>query len=196
MHYFCCEERRREAVRAHPTLNGIDFLDVRRNPEPFQGRSQDVLVVSFVKPFQREIAPQHILIEGGERIRQVAVVAVEVGQDDKAHMLTILLDKTGDSSLYTLRLVEYDHTGKIRPLNGIDILMSAVDFFFHAGENDNLDCQQESSCVPAYSLSPEIDYLAKDYNSFRLMMLDRLTQLMPQWSERSAPILVLCWLSY
>ena len=28
MIYVCCDERRRDAVRAHGTLNGIDFLEV------------------------------------------------------------------------------------------------------------------------------------------------------------------------
>ena len=28
MRYFCCDERRREAVRATGVLNGIDFLEV------------------------------------------------------------------------------------------------------------------------------------------------------------------------
>ena len=28
MIYVCCDERRRDAVRAHRTLNGIDFLEV------------------------------------------------------------------------------------------------------------------------------------------------------------------------
>ncbi|UCC61655.1 MAG: putative baseplate assembly protein, partial [Anaerolineae bacterium] len=32
---------------------------------------------------------------------------------------------------------------------------------------------------------PEIDYLAKDYESFRRLMLDRLSQLVPDWREQS-----------
>ena len=32
---------------------------------------------------------------------------------------------------------------------------------------------------------PEIDYLAKDYASFRRLMLDRMAVLMPQWQERN-----------
>ena len=32
MIYFCCDERRRNAVRAHATLNGIDFLEVVDDP--------------------------------------------------------------------------------------------------------------------------------------------------------------------
>ncbi|MGH8597187.1 MAG: putative baseplate assembly protein, partial [Gammaproteobacteria bacterium] len=32
---------------------------------------------------------------------------------------------------------------------------------------------------------PEIDYLAKDYNSFRSLILDRISSLMPGWRERN-----------
>src|SRR5262249_50806285 len=34
---------------------------------------------------------------------------------------------------------------------------------------------------------PAIDYLARDYESFRNLMLDRLAQTMPEWKERHAP---------
>src|SRR4051812_20481817 len=33
---------------------------------------------------------------------------------------------------------------------------------------------------------PDIDYLAKDYQGFRRLMLDRLSLLVPDWRERSA----------
>ena len=35
-------------------------------------------------------------------------------------------------------------------------------------------------------LRPEIDYLARDYQGFRRLMLDRLSLLVPGWQERSA----------
>ena len=48
MIYFCCDERRRNAVSAHPTLNGIDFLEVSDNPaDPIEVR-QRTLFVRFI----------------------------------------------------------------------------------------------------------------------------------------------------
>ena len=41
-------------------------------------------------------------------------------------------------------------------------------------------------CPPSRKLAPEIDYLAKDYASFRRLMLDRMAVLMPHWQERNA----------
>src|SRR3989442_627943 len=34
---------------------------------------------------------------------------------------------------------------------------------------------------------PLIDYMAKDYQSFRQLMLDRLSATLPGWQERHAP---------
>lgn len=36
-------------------------------------------------------------------------------------------------------------------------------------------------------LQPSIDYMAKDYESFRQLMLDRLSATLPAWQERHAP---------
>ena len=43
----------------------------------------------------------------------------------------------------------------------------------------------ERRCPPALLPAPQIDYLAKDYASFRRLMLDRLAVVMPDWSERN-----------
>ncbi len=42
-------------------------------------------------------------------------------------------------------------------------------------------------CEPPALVEPLIDYLAKDYASFRRLMLDRLALLMPEWTERHIP---------
>src|SRR5262249_57995500 len=39
---------------------------------------------------------------------------------------------------------------------------------------------------PVVGAQPDIDYLAKDYQGFRRLMLDRLSLLAPGWTERSA----------
>ncbi len=41
-------------------------------------------------------------------------------------------------------------------------------------------------CPDEPTPAPVIDYLAKDYASFRRLILDRITQLVPGWRERSA----------
>ena len=77
--YFCCEERRRNAVKAHPSLNGIDFLEVfdPGNPNPAdspetqtlnQQFRQRRLFVRFLKEIlSNDLTASNVLIEGGER---------------------------------------------------------------------------------------------------------------------------------
>ena len=49
MTYSCCDELRRQAVRDHPTLNGIDFLEVIDRAAPTEAERQRKLEVHFVK---------------------------------------------------------------------------------------------------------------------------------------------------
>ena len=40
MTYSCCDELRRQVVRNHPTLNGIDFLEVVSHAAPTEAERQ------------------------------------------------------------------------------------------------------------------------------------------------------------
>ncbi len=42
-------------------------------------------------------------------------------------------------------------------------------------------------CAPEPRTAPALDYLAKDYASFRRLILDRLAMVMPDWKERHVP---------
>ena len=53
--------------------------------------------------------------------------------------------------------------------------------------DSDLDCKPEPICPPPELPTPPIDYLAKDYDSFRQLMLDRLAVTMPAWQETHAP---------
>ena len=60
-------------------------------------------------------------------------------------------------------------------LVGFDPVLSAVDFSFKVGCESKFDCQPDHTCPDEPVTEPRIDYLAKDYNSFRSLMLDRLS---------------------
>ena len=51
--YFCCDERRRDAVQAHATVNGIDFVEVVDDPAMPDDQRQRTIRVFFVKPLQQ-----------------------------------------------------------------------------------------------------------------------------------------------
>ena len=184
MTYFCCDELRREAVRTHPTLNGIDFLEVIDRAAPSKAESQRKLEVHFVKPLGALVlAKSNIRIEGGERIQNIKVVTDGTGPGPQADVFTVKVDKAGDFSLYTLRLVT-DASNDAVP-DGIDPQLATVQFSFKVECPSPFDCAPQHICPPAPINVPDLDYLAKDYASFRRLMLDRMAVLMPQWKERN-----------
>ena len=81
MIYSCCKDNlRRNAVAAHPTLNGIDFLEVRDlDTDPLPER-QRTLIVHFLKNLTPgELTEANIRIEGGERVKNIKVTRVSIG---------------------------------------------------------------------------------------------------------------------
>jgi hypothetical protein len=62
-----------------------------------------------------------------------------------------------------------------------------LEFSFKIDCPSNLDCKTETVCPSEISGEPEINYLAKDYATFRQLILDRLSLVMPEWTERHIP---------
>ncbi|MGA9998459.1 MAG: hypothetical protein WBP93_23800, partial [Pyrinomonadaceae bacterium] len=188
MIYFCCDETRRNAVKDHQTLNGIDFLDVVDNPADPPKDRQRTLLVHFIKDLAASPPPsfkaENIRIEGGERRRHIAATKVTVAPDGRNNVIEVKVSQAGDFSTYTLRLVaDRKHDD---PPAGFDPILSAIDFSFKVACASDFDCRQDETCPPEQLIEPEINYLAKDYASFRQLMLDRMSALMPQWTERNA----------
>ncbi len=185
MIYFCCDQLRRNQL-VGSAFNGIDYLEVLDHEIELtdSANRQKKLVVHFIN----DLAPNalgvaNVQIEGGERIPNIIAVNAAVdGADPKA--LHVDVDEYGDFSIYTLRLVQ--NAQNPSPPDGIDPLFAAVDFSFKVDCPTDFDCQPQCDCPPAVREEPEIDYLAKDYASFRRLMLDRLAVLMPAWQERNA----------
>src|SRR5439155_6398980 len=130
------------AVAAHPTLNGIDFLDVSDDPSDPVDLRQRRLIVHFLKPLAPgELGPENIRIEGGERIRNIAVRRVTIGGfssppvsplssplNADPRVLDAEVSAAGDFSTYTLRLVQQQTQSAPPP--GFDELLSAIEFSF------------------------------------------------------------------
>jgi hypothetical protein len=152
---------------------------------PTPAEQQRTLLVRFVNalPKPLKLAATNIRIEGGERIRNVRVIEVTLDASDQ-HILVVKVDQPGDFSIYTLRLVQDEQHEQ--PPTGFDQMLSVVHFSFKVECLSDFDCQPQRVCPPQASEQPEIDYLAKDYASFRRLMLDRMAVLMPQWQERNA----------
>jgi baseplate J-like protein len=165
---------RRELVLSS-ALNGIDYAEV-------DGGRKPALLVYFLKPVPASAygLPKRldrISITGGSRIPRLNAVAVSRAQGGPGHEephLRITLDREGDASEYTLEI----------DLPELDRWFRTTTFCFAANQPIELDCQVPASAAPAV-VEPLIDYMAKDYSSFRQAMLDLLPQLNPAYVERS-----------
>lgn len=187
--YRCANENRRDAVRnavgpgGKPILNGIDYLEV-------VSKDQRTLEVHFLHnlPGQTDGVPagpgleqRNFVIAGGVRVRDITVESLDTSQE-KIARLTV--SAAGDYSIYTLRLV----AGEANPdaPEGFDAQLAAVEFSFKVECPSPFDCRADAQCPPEALPAPAIDYLAKDYTSFRRLILDRLAVLQPDWRERNA----------
>jgi hypothetical protein len=185
----CQKEFRREEVRNKP-LNGLDYLEVvvRQNQ---QDKIESCIKVYFLGEAPEEIGLENILIEGGQRIRGIKAVKLDIVRrtypefDDH---INITLDRQGDFSIYTLRLVDaLDGKPTNQPLTGFDPRFSSLEFSFMAGCPSDLDCKPLDVIPLPQPEDLEVDYLVRDYSGFRQTILDRLSLIMPDWKERHVP---------
>lgn len=182
---ICDSERRRETVRQHEKLLGLDYLEV--------GANQLTLTVHFLGKAphgSHKLSLKNVLIEGGRRIRDIKAVSVEThhsGDPEFDDKLEVGVDRAGDFSTYTLRIVARDAEGHPQPHPSFDPRYDSVEFSFKVDCPSDLDCPAKPPCPPEKRNQPEINYLAKDYTSFRQLILDRLALVMPEWQERHVP---------
>ncbi len=178
----CREERRREDVRA-ATLFGLDYVEV-------VDEQQLTLNVFFLGKAPQHIEKSNVLLTGGRRIRDVQIKSVSVKRQPDPTLddyLEVRVNKAGDFSNYTIRLVKtIDGRPTSEPMPGFDPRYDQVSFSFKASCPTDLDCKQPCACPPPQRTQPDIDYLAKDYESFRELILDRLALIMPEWIEKHA----------
>ena len=205
MIYRCCDLQRRNLVAAHPTLNGIDYLEVidRELPE-LDPLRQRTLLVHCLKPVPATFTAANVRVDGGERVRNVdaqwAAPAVPLPAQlgvpaeantaaivnalaDAANVLVVRTAVSGDFSTYTLSLVTAALDAAPPP--DFDPRLAAIEFCFKVECPSDFDCKPQRWCPPSVTEAPDIDYQAKDYPSFRRLMLDRMSQLVPQWQQSS-----------
>ncbi len=53
MNYFCCDEKRRIALKGHPALTGIDFLEVVDSKDMAYEDRQTSLIIHFINPLKQ-----------------------------------------------------------------------------------------------------------------------------------------------
>ena len=177
---ICQTDPRRDAVRRQSGRNGLDFVEVGDAHAPllyayFLGKLPPELAVN------RPGIERYLQLDGGDRITGLRILDADPqAQTDpeRDDVLVLTLDREGDFSEYTLRLVGVE---------GIDPRYASASFRFRIDCPSDLDCAAACGCEPPAADEPQINYLAKDYASFRQLILDRLALLMPGWTERHVP---------
>ena len=181
--YFCCDENRRDSIRDTP-LNGIDYLEVVDHDATNEADRQRFLRIHFVKKPAPALGKANVSISGGERVRPIVILnPPTIGTGDDTDVLTVEVKEPGDYSIYTLSLVRGPNDPE--PPTGIDPRLAWVEFSFKVECPSDFDCAPKHICPPEPRPQPEINYLAKDYASFRNLILDRMALLLPAWRERN-----------
>lgn len=172
---LCGDEQRSSVLLdpAHP-LNGIDFVEYRRDllaPPP----RRHVLQVTFLKPppLPPAVTAANFTVIGGVRIVDLRVLDVEADPADSL-ALRLFIDREGDFSAYVLAMGQAD----------IDLERSQARFSFKASCPSDLDCRPVADCPPTLLDEPALDYMAKDYQSFRRLLVDLIAERNPSWQER------------
>jgi hypothetical protein len=193
-------------------LNGIDYLEeLDHDAIALNSPRQQTLLVHCLNGHnlgsaQSPLTPANVMIEGGESITSIGIQWVSLASapppqanalekayfsklPNPANILVVRTDKVGDFSTYTFRLVNAASQALGDPfevtevLAGFDPQLAEVQFSFKVECGPSFDCQpQTPNCPPAAVTPPSINYLAKDYGSFRQIILDRMSQLLPGWS--------------
>jgi len=182
-------DQRRKVLMRSPRLKGLDYVTVERSPQ--QGASGGQLWrlrLCFVPSAAgtKSAVPAGItksrirILLDGKPAPSVRVLDVHPEPGSEADLEVVV--ETGaneayphDPPVHTLELVE---------VPDLDPVFSSAPVTFRADES-------AARMVPrlfrdeAPRERTEIDYLAKDFESFRQLMLERMAFYIPQWRERN-----------
>jgi hypothetical protein len=174
--------------------NGIKLLFVERIPS---GSDTATLTLHFYnenylqavfKRFDVDKIPARRIfpLSGGHRLpagpAAGMVQAQTIATDANPTVLHVTVQPVGDYSTYKLRLNTAEF---VNPnLIVIDPLFNEIDFKFRPG-CFNINCAPDWSPAPEPNDEPVIDYLAKDYDSFRHTMIAAMMQRVPNWQPSS-----------
>jgi hypothetical protein len=172
-------------LKQHAELNGIDFLIVTLENSPIPSKaflelhfynSNELANISSENP---DMLPIILPITGGDSIlaaknpNQVKVTEVQPNLAES--ILTLVVSPIGDYSVYELK-ISYQN---IDP----HPIFSKINFKFRPG-CFNLDCKPDLISIPP-DPDPVIDYLAKDYDSFKHTMITSMMHKVPGWTSTS-----------
>ena len=161
---------REAAANGAAEFNGIVSVEVGETA----GKVALICELVFAPPAgpPSAITDGDVSITGGVRRPTIAVTSTSLA----GNILTIRVAERGDFSIYELSLRRGGE-----PLPNFDPILSTIPVGFRLTCQQGFDCRADA---PSDDLAPDlppIDYLARDYEGFRRLMLDRFSQLVPGW---------------
>jgi hypothetical protein len=177
------EEALKERARNLGALNGMSFVLVDLQPpgSPTEAKlelhfinANELATIVGEVAANPGAARQIFAVSGGHRMRagpitgQIQVTGVAAGPT--ADTLVLTVGPIGDYSTYTLSL---EHAN-------IDPIFSELPFKFRPG-CFNTDCAPDWEPPPPPGEDPRIDYMAKDFDSFRHTMIAAMGERVPDW---------------
>ncbi|SIT01829.1 putative baseplate assembly protein [Roseivivax lentus] len=170
------DQRRERLAASAADINGIAGIEVDL-------ADPTILRVTMVHPLPGEaggrpsggaaLGPGDLTIRGGDRFPAVR----PLGTASNGRVLTVTVNRVGDFSTYVLSIDE--------AVAGIDPLLRSVEFRFRVHCDTDLDCEDPPLPPEPPVTEPRLDHLARDYESYRRMMLDRMAVTVPDWTERN-----------
>ena len=210
----CTDSRRAALVEnglLH-AIDFLEVVDGKHPPDgslPHGIQRQRTLLLTLINGMPATaVKIGNILIAGGQSVTEIGIEWVAPAQNlpaqahpadvatfpnlpDAANILVIRLKNYGDFSPYTLSLVQDASAASLAPfavaetLAGFDPQLSSVTFSFKVDCGPEFDCAPPAAnCVLPPQTPPPINYLAKDYTTFKQTMLDRMNQLL-DWGATS-----------
>lgn len=153
--------------------NGVDYVELLGGDPP-------QLAVHFLTAEPLNVATLNACIDGGDRIRAIPldpIQAADLTADaDGRPLLRLRARIAGDFTPYRLTVTAPE----------LDPAFTTATVSFKAFCPTRFDCAPPPLDCPEDGVAvPPIDYLAKDFASFRRLLLDDSAQRYPEWLERS-----------
>jgi hypothetical protein len=166
------------ALRGQNQVTGIDFVFVAGSQTSlrvyFHDPQPGMLAVSLVNALT-SAQLSIVSSDGGEALPSVAVTNVAWTTNGLRDVLVVSTAEPGDFSNYTLTIAD----------PRIDPFYNGVRFSFKAGCDSQLDCAAAPHVCPADASDDYgIDYLARDFESFRTALFDFASTRYPAWQDR------------
>lgn len=180
--YTCCDDDRRATLAASGPagMSGIDYVEVTQgNPVTI-----DIHLVRPLPKAGASLSAANVVLTGGVRLPPPKVDDVQeepAGPDIAFYRVVLASGSQTDFSTYRLALVA--GPGLSAPPAFIEPRLSAVEFSFKVDCPSDFDCLPEPPLPDPAPVEAEFDLLARDWEGFRRLMLDRMAVLVPGFRQ-------------